>query len=84
MYANTVTSLVLVTHASGAEIGVNLFLKQVTDRKKQKLDTLTQYVQRYPSGWKKRLELAEILYEMGNWEQAIEQYQQVIERQSHR
>jgi flagellar biosynthesis chaperone FliJ len=84
MFANSTTLLVSLTHASGAEISINLFLSQKTTRQQQKLNTLSQYVQQYSSGWKKRLELADLLYEMGNWEQALEQYHQVIERQSHR
>jgi tetratricopeptide (TPR) repeat protein len=84
MFANSVTSMVLLTRASGAEISINLFLNQKTTRQQQKLNTLIKYIQEYPSGWKKRLELADLLYEIGNWEQAIEQYYQLIERQSHR
>jgi tetratricopeptide (TPR) repeat protein len=38
-------------------------------------------VQQYPSGWKKRLELANLLYAMGRIEQAVEEYRQVIDRQ---
>jgi tetratricopeptide (TPR) repeat protein len=38
-------------------------------------------VQQYPSGWKKRLELANLLYAMRRIEQAVEEYPQVIEPQ---
>ena len=34
-----------------------------------------------PKDGKKRLELADFLYEMGNWQQAVAEYRQVIERQ---
>ncbi|HAA26409.1 MAG TPA: hypothetical protein DCE56_00440, partial [Cyanobacteria bacterium UBA8553] len=34
-----------------------------------------------PSGWKKRLELANLLYAIGRIEQAVEEYRQVMERQ---
>jgi tetratricopeptide (TPR) repeat protein len=84
MFANPTILLVSLTHESGAEISINLFVDQKTTRQQQKLITFSQYVQQYPSGWKKRLELADLHYEMGDWEQAIEQYRQVIERQSHR
>jgi len=46
-----------------------------------KLKTFSEYVQQYPSGWKKRLELANLLYAMGRIEQAVEEYRQVIEWQ---
>lgn len=60
---------------------VNLVLDEKPARQDQKLNTLTKYVQKYPQGWKKRLELADLLYSLGSWHQATEQYQQVIERQ---
>jgi len=59
----------------------NLVLEEKQTRQKQKLITLNKYVQKYPEGWKKRLELADLLYEMGNWQQAVAEYRQVIERQ---
>ncbi|HLP88775.1 MAG TPA: tetratricopeptide repeat protein [Nostocaceae cyanobacterium] len=59
----------------------HLVIEERTARQDQKLITLNKYVQKYPQGWKKRLELADLLYEMGNWPQAITEYQEVIERQ---
>lgn len=59
----------------------NLVLEEKPTRQEQKLITLNKYVQKYPEGWKKRLELADLLYEMGNWQQAVAEYRQVIERQ---
>jgi len=52
-------------------------------RQAQKLSALSKYVQKYPQGWKKRLELANLLCQMGNWQQAVAEYHQVIERQPH-
>ncbi|MBD2562720.1 tetratricopeptide repeat protein [Nostoc linckia FACHB-391] len=62
-------------------MNVHLVLDEKPTRQDQKLKTLTKYVQKYPQGWKKRLELAQLLYEMGNWQQAVEEYRQLIERQ---
>jgi tetratricopeptide (TPR) repeat protein len=63
------------------ELNARLVLEQKLARTDQKLKTLRKYVQQYSSGWKKRVELAELLYGIGNWEQAVEEYRQVIERQ---
>jgi len=59
----------------------HLVLEGKPTRQEQKFITLTKYVQKYPQGWKKRLELADLLYEMGNWQQAVAEYHQVLERQ---
>ncbi|NER00646.1 MAG: hypothetical protein F6K30_28785, partial [Cyanothece sp. SIO2G6] len=56
-------------------------MRKKPTRQGQKLKTLIQYVQRYPSGWKKRLELAELRYEMGHWEEAILDFRWVLIRQ---
>ena len=62
-------------------MNVHLFLEEKPTRQEQKLITLSKYVQNYPQGWKKGLELANLLYEMGDWQQAVAEYRQVIERQ---
>ena len=81
MSGNIATSLVQFTQFSGLELNAHLVVEEKSARQKQKLITLSQYVQKYPQGWKKRLELADLLYELGNWQQAIPEYRQVIERQ---
>lgn len=62
-------------------MNVHLFLEEKPTRLEQKFITLSNYVKKYPQGWKKRLELANLLYEMGEWQQAVAEYRQVIERQ---
>lgn len=81
MSGNNFSCLVPVTHCSGVELNVHLILEEKLTRQEQKLNTLSQYVEQYPYGWKKRLELANLLSVMGNWERAVEEYRQVIERQ---
>lgn len=81
MPRNTTSCLVPLNQSSGVELNVQLVLDEKLSRQKQKLKTLIQYVQEYPSGWKKRLELANLLYGIGDWQQAIEEYRQVLERQ---
>jgi tetratricopeptide (TPR) repeat protein len=73
--------MVSLTLSSGVELNAYLVLDKKPTRINQKLKTLSQYVQQYPSGWKKRLELANLLYAMGSIEQAVEEYRQVISRQ---
>lgn len=82
MSRNIFTRCLTISQASGVEVNINLVLPEKPVREAQKLETLTKYVQRYPSGWKKRLELADLLYSMGKWPEAVEQYREVIERQS--
>ena len=81
MFRNTSPRLVKLSQPSELELNVQLVSERKSTRQEQKLKTLTKYVQRYPSGWKKRLELADLLYGKGSWEEAIEAYYQVIERQ---
>ncbi len=80
MSGKLATYLVQFPQSSGVEMNVHLVLDKKPTRQDQKLKTYRQYVQKYPQGWKKRLELADLLYGMGNWQQAIAEYRQVIER----
>jgi len=73
--------VVQVTTADGIVLTVRLLLHKKPSRQAQKLKTLTQYVQRHPSGWKKRLALADLRYEMGQWEAAILDFRWVLARQ---
>jgi tetratricopeptide (TPR) repeat protein len=81
MSRNTVTRLVQIVQPSGVEMNARLVLDNKPTRQETKRKTLSKYVQQYPQGWKKRLELAELLYSMGHWKQAVEEYRQVLERQ---
>jgi tetratricopeptide (TPR) repeat protein len=63
------------------ELNAYLVLDDKPARIDQKLKTLSEYVQQHSSGWKKRLELANLLYAMGRIEQAVKEYRQVIDRQ---
>ncbi len=81
MSGNTFSSLLPITHSSGVELNVHVNLAEKLTRQQQKLNTLNQYVEEYPSGWKKRLELANLLSGIGNWQRAVEEYRQVIQRQ---
>ncbi|MGD1952369.1 MAG: tetratricopeptide repeat protein [Leptolyngbyaceae cyanobacterium] len=81
MSRNASPCLVSVSYANGLALNAQLVLDQKLNRQQQKLKTLTKYVQTYPSGWKKRFELAKLLYRMGQWPQAIDELSRVVERQ---
>jgi len=81
MSTNTATRLVPITHSSGVELSTNLVFKSKPLRINQRLKTLRNYLQQYSSGWKKRIEFADLLYVQGNFEQAIKEYRLVLERQ---
>jgi RNA polymerase sigma factor (sigma-70 family) len=63
---------------NGVDQHLYLFLDHKPTRQQQKLETLRTYMQRHPHGWKKRRELADLLYTMGQWEEATATYRQVI------
>lgn len=63
------------------ELNVEFVLFEKSTRVLQKIKTLEKYVQQHPTGWKKHLQLGDLLYEQGIWTAAIAAYRQVIERQ---
>ncbi|MGB7441395.1 MAG: tetratricopeptide repeat protein, partial [Coleofasciculaceae cyanobacterium] len=73
--------MVQLAQLSEVEMNVHLVLDDKPTRTDQKLKTLSNYVQQYPSGWKKRLKLADLLYQMGRWPEAVEEYRQVLGRE---
>lgn len=77
------THMVQITQPTGVELNAYLILDNKITRQEIKLKTLCKYVQQHPQGWKKRLEVAELLYAVGRWEQAVEEYRQVLKRQPH-
>ena len=65
---------------SGAVVDMPIALDHKPTRIAMRIQTLRRHVSRYPSGWKKRLELAELLYVSGAWDRAIEAYKKVLKR----
>ncbi|MEM9089877.1 MAG: tetratricopeptide repeat protein [Cyanobacteria bacterium P01_F01_bin.53] len=84
MSRNFTSSLVQLSPGPGLDITVYLALEKKNTRQSQKIDTLKKYVKKYSSGWKKRLELADLLYAAGQWSEAILEYKQVIQKQPQR
>ena len=81
MSRNSVSCMVKLSPSSGLDLNAYLVLKQKPTRQEQKLKTLHKYIQKYSSGWKKRLELANLLYETGRWSEAVPEYYRVIKGQ---
>ncbi|YAG10828.1 Tetratricopeptide repeat protein [Nostoc sp. DSM 114161] len=80
MYRN-LTTLLVFSQFSAVKMNACLLLDEKPIKQDPKLKTLSKYMQQYPQGWKKRLELAKLFYAMGRWEQAIDEYRQIIELQ---
>ena len=78
MSRNFTSCLVQLSSCSGLALNAYLVLNKKPTRQTQKLKTLQKYIKQYRSGWKKRLELANLLYEMGQWSKAILEYNRVI------
>jgi RNA polymerase sigma factor (sigma-70 family) len=70
---------------SGAVRDVVLFLpgeaRRQPRRPEARLEALSRYVEKHPGGWKKRREVAEVLYLAGRWEEALAEYQFVLAKQ---
>ncbi len=73
-------SIVSAEISSGVKVSANLMLPKKITNFKKKIETLQQYIKQYPSGWKKRLELADLFCYSGCWENAIAEYQDVLDR----
>jgi tetratricopeptide (TPR) repeat protein len=71
---------VQVALPSGTAIGYHLLLDHKTPRRVVRLETLRLHVTKYPRGWRKRLELADLLYAMGRWTEAVQEYRDVLAR----
>lgn len=73
--------LVRITLPDGRERHVHLALDHKPTRQQQKVETLRAYVQRHPGGWRKQVQLADLLYTMGHWEESMAAFHQVLHRQ---
>ena len=74
------TRIVEVPLPSGVVRVKPIFLTRKPFRLEVKVKTLRQYIAQYPGGWRKRLELAEILYALGQWDQAVQEFGRVVEK----
>ena len=69
-----------IVTTAGVEVYTPLMLDHKPARQAQKAATLRAYVQRHPSGWRKWLQLADLLYAMGDWEEATQLFRDVLQR----
>jgi RNA polymerase sigma factor (sigma-70 family) len=67
--------------ANGVEQQLYLILDRKPARQQQKVNSLRKYVQKHPEGWKKHRDLADLLYAMGQWHEALATYRQVLRKQ---
>ena len=67
--------------ANGVEQQLYLMLDHKPVRQQQKVNSLRKYVQKHPEGWKKHRDLADLLYAMGQWHEALATYRQVLRKQ---
>ncbi len=70
--------ILAIRDASGVEYDVNALLTARPARQSIKARSLQRYVERYPRGWKNRLKLAELLFGMGEWDLAEEEFRQIL------
>jgi len=70
-----------ISLANGAEQQLYLMLDHKPTRQQQKVNSLRKYVQKHPEGWKKHRDLADLLYTMGQWQEALAAYRQVLGKQ---
>jgi len=49
-------------------------------RVKQRIRSLQRDVQRHPTGWKRKLELADLYYAIGRWQEATQAYSQILNK----
>jgi RNA polymerase sigma factor (sigma-70 family) len=75
--------LVQLRLPSGIEKSILVFFEGNPYRQGGGMQRLRDYVKRYPGGWKKRLELAKLQYALGNWDQAEEEFLQVLKKRPH-
>jgi len=67
--------------STGSELTACAVQTDKSQRIEQKLAHLTRYVQQHPTGWKKRLQRADLLCVSGDWHAAVEEYRRVITAQ---
>lgn len=77
----TVRRIVRVQLPSGDWVEVEIDVHAgLPERVSKKIASLRAYVARHPSGWKMRLQLADLLYATGAWSDAADCYRAVMER----
>ncbi|MGK7956436.1 MAG: tetratricopeptide repeat protein [Crocosphaera sp.] len=80
MFNTIAPKVVSVDFPNQLQIDVYLATDSNREQKIKKQTALINYIKKYPSGWKKRLELAHILYSLGEWSKAIKEYQKVLKK----
>lgn len=79
-FNSTILHNTQITLNSGIILDTYIPLNKKPVRQKMKEKTLNTYIRRFPNGWKKHLELANLLYSVNRWKEASEMYQEVLKR----
>lgn len=69
-----------VSIQGGVELSVCLVVKRRVTHVKLQLNSIRRYIGRHPGGWKRRLELADLLYAIGDWDAAFTEYDGLLEQ----
>lgn len=76
----TATRYIPVRTVNGTQKYCLHFLFQNPARSNQKLESIRCYLKRHHNGWKKRLFMAELLFALGRWDEALDAYQIVLRK----
>ncbi|HBB88620.1 MAG TPA: hypothetical protein DC047_13495 [Blastocatellia bacterium] len=71
--------LVKVTTSAALEMSFEVSLSH-RPQQHSRLETLEKYVRNYPRGWKRRWDLACLLFEMGLWDASLHEFRHILER----
>lgn len=78
MPRSTISCRVKPVSSENHDYAIEILVEHKNIRIPQKIRTLKKYISKHPKGWKKRLELAELLYESGEIQEAILAYKHVL------
>jgi RNA polymerase sigma factor (sigma-70 family) len=73
--------MVQVIGPSGIELSFPVRMNhRLSQRQHTRIETLSKYIRKHSGGWKHRLKMADLLYETGQWKEALEQYEIVLKK----
>ncbi len=72
--------VVNILHGNGSDREVLVVLPFKPGWNGKGFASLLHYISRHPRGWKKHLELAQMLYAIGIWDQAEKEFRQIVKK----
>jgi len=64
----------------GVEQLFHVFLEKAAHAPARRIKSMQRYLQDHPRSWRKRVELAELLYAAGDWTDAVVEWRRVLEK----